>query len=114
MPLKTIKQVRKDLKMWGDYWRNHEPTQGYARRSATDKLCEVLRTKVNISSDLHLFSHHADAIYVPPHIEKIDKAIEQLSIECRKAIKDRYQNLISRNDYYVVEAENSLLGLMSN
>ena len=112
MPLKTIKQVRKDLRVWGSFWANAEMGQGYARQSVTARICEIMRTQVQISSDLHLFSHQADNFYVPPHIDEIGKAIDRLSLRCRTAVKDKYIKQRHRDEYYIREAENMLIAFL--
>tara|TARA_Y100000780_G_scaffold225263_1_gene237600 strand:- start:662 stop:1000 length:339 start_codon:yes stop_codon:yes gene_type:complete len=112
MSLKTIKQVRKDLEFWGLFWQEKQLGAGYASTSPTERACETLRTKIYTSSDLHLFSHSSDAIYVPQHIKTIDEAVHLLSIEFKKALKDKYIKCKERNDLYVLEAENKLIALL--
>ena len=112
MQLKTIKQVRKDLRVWGSFWANAEMGQGYARQSVTARICEIMRTHVQISSDLHLFSHQADNLYVPPHIDEIGKAVDRLSLSCRSAVKDKYIKQKKRDDYFIREAENTLIAFL--
>ena len=79
---KNIKQVRKDLKAWGNYWRWQEVGQGYAKRSACDKLGEVLT-----NSDAHLYDNEFD---MPEHIQHIDFLIRRLSHNCVRAIRAKY------------------------
>lgn len=114
MSHKTIKQVRSDLTAWGNFWREKELGAGYASTSITARICETLRTEVYISSDLHLFSNTADAIYEPEYIDEIGRAISKLTAKCQKAIADKYKNKIARTDLYLVEAENSLIPLLSS
>jgi len=111
--LKTIQQVRKDLRCWGLFWSQKKLGSGYARTSVTAKICETLKTEVYTSSDLHLFNSSADSIYIPPHIERIGDAINKLSFGCRKAVNDKYINLNECSDFYIREAENSLIPLLS-
>lgn len=112
MQLKTIKQVRKDLSVWGSFWARAEMGQGYASNSVTARICEMLRTQVLSSSDLHLFNDRAESIFVPLHIEETGNAIDKLSNKCRAAVKDKYIKKRQRNDLYIREAENALLGLL--
>ena len=112
MPLKTIKQVRKDLRMWGSFWAQAEMGQGYARQSVTARIMEIMRTQIQISSDLHLFSHQADNLYVPPHIDEVGKAIDRLSHNCRSALADKYIKRKTRDDYFIREAENTLIAFL--
>lgn len=109
MPLKTIKQVRKDLRVWGSFWARAEEGQGYARQSVTARICEMLRTQVLVSSDLHLFSHQADNLFVPEHIEEIGNVVDKLPHNFKLALKDKYIKNKVRNDYYLREAENLLI-----
>jgi hypothetical protein len=112
MPLKTIKQVRSDLRVWGIFWAKAEMGQGYSSQSVTARICEILRTEIQISSDLHLFSHQADSMYVPPHIEEIGESVAKLSSPCQCAIRDKYIKQKKRDDLYLREAENSLIVLL--
>ena len=113
MPLKTIKQVRKELRVWGSFWARAEEGQGYARQSVTARICEMLRTQVVVSSDLHLFSHQADSLFVPLHIEEIGNVVDKLPHNFKLALKDKYIKNKVRNDYYLREAENLLISLLS-
>ncbi|BDM64563.1 hypothetical protein NFHSH190041_20150 [Shewanella sp. NFH-SH190041] len=79
---RTIKEVRRELRAWGNYWRWQEMGQGYAKRSACDKLGEVMT-----NSDAHLFDDDFDA---PEHIRAIDKEIQRLCEQCRRAVRVRY------------------------
>lgn len=112
MPLKNIKQVRKDLQKWGNFWAAAKSGQGYPRQSVTARICEIMRTQVQISSDLHLFSHQADNFYVPPDVHEIGEAIDKLSLSCRTAVKDKYIKRKVRDDYYIREAENTLIAFL--
>jgi hypothetical protein len=109
MPLKTIKQVRKDLRIWGSFWARAEQGQGYARQSVTARICEMLRTQVVSSSDLHLYSNQADSLFVPLHIEEIGNVVDKLPHNFKLALKDKYIKNKVRNDYYLREAENLLI-----
>lgn len=113
MSHKTIKQVRSDLKYWGGFWRRRELGEGFASTSVTARICETLRTEVYISSDLHLFSHTSEAIYVPENVKRIGDAINQLTPMCKKAVIDKYKKQKERSDYYIIEAENRLIPLLS-
>ncbi|MAI64812.1 MAG: hypothetical protein CL600_08055 [Alteromonas sp.] len=109
MPLKTIKQVRKDLRVWGSFWARAEQGQGYARQSVTARICEMLRTQVFSSPDLHLYSNQVDSLFVPLHIEEIGRVIDKLPHNFKLALKDKYIKNKVRNDYYLREAENLLI-----
>ena len=112
MPLKNIRQVRRDLKVWGLFWSDAEMGQGYARQSVTARICETLRTEIQISSTLYLFSYHADSIYVPPYIQEIGNAVDKLASNCKAAIHDKYIKHKKRDDFYLREAENALIALL--
>ena len=80
--MRNVKQVKRELKAWGNYWRFQEVGQGYAKRSACDKLGEVLT-----NSDAHLYENEFD---IPEHIQCIDSQIRSLSHDCRRAIRAKY------------------------
>lgn len=73
-----IKQLRAELNAWGRYWAAKEALQGYASVSVTERCCEVMRTGICISSDKHLFSHHADSILPPEWVEILDNYVQRL------------------------------------
>ena len=79
---KTVKQVRKELRAWGNYWRWQEMGQGYAKRSACDKLGEVLT-----NSDAHLYGNEFDA---PEHVLMVNAQVQRLSHDCRRALRAKY------------------------
>lgn len=74
----NINQLRAELRAWGRYWAAKESLQGYASVSVTERCCEVMRTGIWISSDKHLFSHHADSILPPEWVKVVDLHIHQL------------------------------------
>ena len=88
--MRTIKDVRFELKQWGDFWARQELGQGYSSKSNVQAIKEACLVGCASSSDLHLFSHRADSIYVPAHIEMIDHDLERLSPRCITAIRQRY------------------------
>jgi len=90
--MRTIKDVRFELKQWGNFWAHQEVGQGYASKSNIQAIKETLDVGCASTSDLHLFSHRSESIYVPPHIARIDSDLERLSHECRTAIRQRYVN----------------------
>ena len=82
--------MRLELKQWGDFWACQEEGRGYSSKSNVQAIKEACQVGSAISSDLHLFSHRADSIYVPAHIEVIDHYLEILSPECITALRQRY------------------------
>jgi len=108
----NIKQVRKSLQGWGLFWARQEMGSGYASKSSTAKICEMLRTEIFVSSDLHLFSHLSENMHEPEHIKEISNAIAKLSRRCRLAVSQKYIKGRKEDDYYTREAENILMGLM--
>ena len=90
--MRTIKDVRSELKQWGDFWVRQEEGQGYSSKSNVQAIKEACEVGSASSSDLHLFSHRADSIFVPAHIEVIDSNLEKLSSRCITAIRQRYVN----------------------
>lgn len=76
---KSIKLVRKELRAWGKYWHYQEQGQGFAGRSACDKLGEVLTGNA-------VFVEHS----APSHILAYDADIERLTPNCRRALRACY------------------------
>ncbi len=85
--MKTIKQIRRELRSWGQYWARMEQSEGYARKSNVDRLKEVCELGAWISSDLHLFSQ---AIEVPSHLKDIDNIVSRLSESAKLAMTGKY------------------------
>ena len=115
--MRTIKDVRFELKQWGDFWAHQELGQGFSSKSNVQAIKEACQVGSASSSDLHLFSHRADSIFVPAHIEVIDRDLERLSPECITALRQRYvtkgQMLYFTNKqtflFWVKKAERELL-----
>jgi hypothetical protein len=107
-----INQVRASLKVWGIFWAEKEFGSGYGSTSSTAKICDMLKTQVYASSDLHLFSHLSDSIFEPQHIEEVGLAVEKLSFKCRDELKKKYIKFQELDNYHTREGENSLMGML--
>ena len=118
--LTTIKHVEFSLYVWGKFWASKEQGQGFASISITARICDMLRTEIWSSSDLHLFSHLSDNVFEPEHIEITTNAISKLSNNCKLAIYAKYKHLLpmkevpkeSLDNYWIKEAENALIGMI--
>ncbi|MCF6442040.1 hypothetical protein L1077_21655 [Pseudoalteromonas luteoviolacea] len=89
--MSNIKQVRRDLRQWGNFWASKQEVQGYSNKSNVQKIkecCDLGGT--NFSSDLHLHSHGSSGIYTPEHIESLTKRINQLNDYERLALIGKY------------------------
>lgn len=75
----NIKTLRRELKVWGRYWRGQEYGGGYGSRSACVKIGE---TRIESSANTEQ--------QVPDHVYQYDKQVERLSHECRRALRVRY------------------------
>lgn len=109
----TINDLRSELKAWGKFWAAKETLQGYASKSVTARCCEVLQTGIWASSDRHLFSHHADNIYVPWYIKRVDVAVVTLPVPQRAAVTKRYIKVLplsSTERLALLHAETALFG----
>ena len=71
---------------------------GYARRSSCSRVADQLRLGLKSKSDKHLFSHHAEMISVPDHIQEIDSKVGQLRTECVQVLRVRY--VLGLDGYY--------------
>ena len=78
MEQQTIKEVRKNLKAWGKFWRKKESIQGFATRS----IFESIGGGGGRAS--------SDSIVVPSHIELLTTFIDKLQPKCIRAIRARY------------------------
>ena len=115
--MRTIKDVRFELKQWGHFWARQEEGQGFSSKSNVQAIKEACEVGSASSSDLHLFSHRSDSIFVPAHIEEIDHDLERLNPKCITAIRQRYvtKGLILYFEdkktflYWVTKAERGLL-----
>ena len=90
--MRTIKDVRFELKQWGNFWARQEEGRGYSSKSNVQAIKEACQVGCASSSDLHLFSHRADSIFVPANIQLIDHELERLSRKCITALRQRYVN----------------------
>lgn len=106
---RTIKDVRKDLGMWGRFWSNQEVGRGYASISVTERLRQMLDLGIWSSSDLHLYSNTADALYIPGHIETVDKAVGKLPKAQQRELAQKYIKGKDVDNYHTREGENTLI-----
>jgi hypothetical protein len=120
MPHKTIDDVRYLLKVWGIFQATQELGSGYSSISTTSRICEMLKTQIWASSDLHLFSHLSDNLHEPEHISQVTEALNKLTLNYRRSIITKYKTSLSKtkprkedlDNYFTREAENYLLGLL--
>lgn len=108
----TVKEIRKTLKQWGNFWYQRRFGPGFTSTSATHKLCEQLKTGVQGDGSQAQFNRTADNVFVPQHIEKVDDAIEKLSVKCRLALVNKYINKSQDGGYFEREAELHLMKLL--
>ncbi|QQX78533.1 hypothetical protein JK628_13175 [Shewanella sp. KX20019] len=80
-PMMNIKQLRSELKAWGRYWARQEQGQGYASRSACDRLGEPIRQTCSGGNSDHM---------PPDYITELDSHIGRLSPNCKRAIRAHY------------------------
>ena len=90
--MRTIKDVRFELKQWGNFWARQEEGREYSSKSNVQAIKEACQVGCASSSDLHLFSHRADSIFVPAHIKVIDHELERLRPIYITALRQRYVN----------------------
>ena len=79
--LMNMKKLRKELKVWGRYWAQQEQGQGYASRSACDRLKEPFTPSSNGGSRDHM---------PPEHINFYDVKVYKLTPDCRRALRAQY------------------------
>lgn len=90
--MRSIKDVQFELKQWGYFWGQQEEGQGYSSKSNVQAIKEACEVGCASSSTIHLFSHRADSIHVPDHIQVIDERMILLNPKCKTAIRQRYIN----------------------
>ncbi len=79
--LRTVKNLRKELRIWGNYYVKYEMGSGYPSRSACDRLQEaVIRSVGSVEPELS----------APPAIYATDLMVKKLSFNCRKAVRVQY------------------------
>ncbi|WP_434086610.1 hypothetical protein [Shewanella acanthi] len=75
-----MKALRLALHAWGRYWAHQEMGKGHANRSACDKFGEPIAYGSGVVHELT----------VPKHVAVIDKLVEKLTPNCRRAIRAHY------------------------
>lgn len=108
----NVKEIRKRLKEWGNFWYLRRLGPGFAATSATHKLCEQMKTGVLGEVNQAQINRMSDNLFVPAHIEQVDAAIEKLSVKCRLAMINKYVNRNKDNGYFEREAELLLMKLL--
>ena len=88
--MRTIKEVRLELRTWGNFWARQEAGQGWPSKSPTERLRESCQVGCAASSDLHLFSGNSESMNVPDHISAICASVEQLENKHKSAIRQKY------------------------
>lgn len=86
--MRTIKDVRRDLTWWGNFWAKQELGQWYAKQSS---LAFIMQSaKVGAITTSIKATCTAESIYVPTDVRVFDRRIERLSLPCQLAIRQRY------------------------
>ncbi|PAJ72053.1 hypothetical protein CJF42_23320 [Pseudoalteromonas sp. NBT06-2] len=75
----TIKELRKNLKNWGRFWRSKESIQGYATTSINERSDQTFASR-----------NHSGNIFVPQIIDELTNLMTQLRPECIRALRARY------------------------
>ncbi|RLV60989.1 hypothetical protein D5018_03870 [Parashewanella curva] len=78
---RTIKKLRSELRLWGNYSLKREFGQGFPSRSACDRLKEPI-----MHNGGNTFEHE-----MPREVQAVDRLVNRLSVDCRKAIRVQYQ-----------------------
>jgi len=105
MPLKTIKETRKELARWGNFWRSKEYGSGFSSVSPTARICETLRSECYTEGTAHQVSHLSDNIYEPADVLRVSAIVNKLSGNCRQAILAKYVKKKQVTGYFIDEAE---------
>lgn len=112
MQRKNIKEVRKELKIWGKFWRAKQVNQGQATL-ITEKVCEIMRKGAFVTGTPAGAFGASDSIRVPERIEEVGKAVDRLGQNCRIAIVKKYiKGDRQVSGYYIDEGERALSGML--
>ncbi|GAA4879959.1 hypothetical protein [Ferrimonas pelagia] len=77
--MKTLKQVRSDLRVWGKVIAASREGQGWPRTNSIERIRDIAQTGVISAGTQHLFSHQAEAIYYPEWVEQTTAAVDAVS-----------------------------------
>lgn len=108
MPHKTIKQLRKELKAWGLFWRGKQ-LNIKQNVSSIEKVSEILKKGTVIDGVSASAFNTSDSINVPDKYQELDRSIESLSIDCRLALVNKYIKGHDVTGYWIDKAELQLL-----
>lgn len=108
----NIKDTRRLLTRWGNFWRRQEMGQGYASKSPTLKLKEVLELGCASPGTTHLISHMSMSIFEPEDFKDVTAVLEQLAPELVSAIVQRYIKRERVTGYHIREAERLVMVLL--
>ena len=75
--MKSIKEVRSSLRVWGNFWETKRLGKGFSNS------CSIL----NIATGDRPYT---EDIFVPRHVDDLDIRIDNLSIEFRDVLKKIY------------------------
>ena len=123
--MKSIEQVQDSLIAWGEFWYRQENSGGSSSKSMTARAMEILSTGVFISGTANQVAHMSDSIYVYPHIQDVDDAMTQLTMNEKRwlSIKYKQNGEVAKIDdvrkkrksftnLFIKRAENRLCGLL--
>lgn len=85
-----IKDVRRLLQDWGNYWAKMETPMGFCRVSITAALTESAKTGIWAAGERKGSTSSSDHIRPPGWVIQIDKVADTLPIEQRRALNIRY------------------------
>jgi hypothetical protein len=108
----NLKQVRKELNVWGMFWAFKREGAGYSSNSVTGRLCETLRTGVFSIGTKYQVRDRADEIRVPEHIQVIDDCLHELTASELMYLKLKYINKKRINNLFIDRAEHKLASLL--
>ena len=131
---RNIKEVRAELKRWGQFWRNHNGSFGSVSLTACFIQNQKSATKYHKRRPLHKdderyqklqgadISYTAEAkatyspnvkqgddVFVPWSLQEIDELIESMQRECKQALKAKYIDKTGLEGVWVDRAERIIL-----
>lgn len=86
----TLKQLRRQLKAWGQFWQQQEQPKGFNGTSSTARVIEQARTGIWASTDRFSSGGNSSSIRPPYWVTLLDELTDQLSQEQRRVLNKRY------------------------
>ncbi|MFW8589835.1 hypothetical protein ACOI22_03435 [Glaciecola sp. 2405UD65-10] len=123
---RTIKHARAELRAWGKFWQSYTINTGgsslmasfiQSQKSATkyhkrpsvkiDNKCKGVDVSYSASCSPTRSTpgNHNQDVYVPIDLRAIDDLIENMKVECRRALSQKYISKLPIKGFWIDKAE---------